>query len=122
MSFYTHNLKILLVDNYHHKIIEDTDLLEEIKSELQDKSITQFQEYNGETKSYDLCWKREPLNPMEHHFMGDLFLVSDYDNDKVYYDHTMMSLTQIETKIKGQRHDNNWTILFHISRRLDYRT
>jgi len=105
MPIFTHNLKVLIF-NKNNDLVEDVNLLREIKSMLQKK-------YTYIIKSYELTvqWELKELNKLQIHFMGDLFTSSKCESDSIMYEHMENTLHDIEKELKM-----NDKIRFHISR------
>jgi hypothetical protein len=104
MEEYTHNLKILLIEN--NNIIEDEDLLNEIKSILS-KNNTNIIEWNGKFEKITIKWDKKDLNEINKLFMGDLFSNPIYDFDRIIQNHTQETISKINCK---------YIIKFYISR------
>jgi hypothetical protein len=101
---YTHNLKILLIDN--NNIIEDKVVLDEIKSILT-KNNTNIIEWNGQLRDFTIKWDKKNLNEINKSFMGDLFSNPIYDFDRIIQNHTQQTISKINCK---------YIIKFYISR------
>ena len=56
---------------------------------------------------YTIEWKRQSLNKIQSHFMGDLFASPIYEIDSIIYNHTKKTIDNIKSK---------YTIRFYISR------
>ena len=102
---YTHNLKILLLDN-NNTIIEDDVFLDEIKNILCQNN-TNLIEFNGELLNIMIKWDKKELNITDKYFMGDLFSNPIYDFDSLILNHTQQIISKINCK---------YTIKFYISR------
>ncbi len=75
MEAYTHNLKIILVDNDNNKnIILDNDFLDEIKRVLCQLNTTKTQ-WNGNNIDITIKWNRKELNNIEKQFVGELYSI-----------------------------------------------
>ena len=48
----------------------------------------------------DIEWKRQPLNKIQNHFMGDLFASPIYETDSIIYNHTKKTINNIKSKYK----------------------
>ena len=99
----SHNLNILIVDKHDNKL-ENQDLLENIYHEITGKQIIKkckLLDSNLDV-NIDVClyWQRMPITKEEQHFMGDLFLLSEY-SDKVLHLATHFLLNQIEHRLKN---------------------
>ena len=102
---YTHNLKILFIDD-NNNIIEDDIFLDEIKNILcQNNSINI--EWNGILQNFTIKWNKQNLNKINTHFMGDLFANPIYNHDSIILNHTQQIISKINSKYK---------IKFYISR------
>ena len=101
---YTHNLKIILLDN--NNIIEDKDTLNEIKNVLS-KNNTHIIKWNGHLQNFTIKWDKKELNDINQILMGDLFSYPIYDSDTIILDHTQETISKINCK---------YTIKFYISR------
>lgn len=102
---FTHNLKILLLDN-NSNIINDDFFLEEIKNILTNNN-THLLNWNGKKNSFSIKWNKINLNQLDRHFMGDLFSHPIYEMDSIILNHTEKTISQINSK---------YIIRFHISR------
>ena len=102
---YTHNLKILLVDN-NNSIIEDKPILNEIKNILS-KNNTHKIEWNGKPQNFIIKWDKKELNEINQILMGDLFSYPIYENDRIILHHTQETISKINCK---------YIIKFYISR------
>ena len=102
---YTHNIKLLILD-HHSKIIEDIDLLNEIKNILCQNN-TNFCNWNGRLKNITIQWFQKELNEIQQHFLGDLFSYPIYEMDSIILEHTEKTIAKINTK---------YIIKFYISR------
>ena len=102
---YTHNLKIVLVDN-DNNIVEDKDILTEIKSILS-KNNTHVIEWNGKFQNFIIKWDKKELNEINQILMGDLFSYPIYEFDKIILEHTQNTISKINCK---------YTIKFYLSR------
>lgn len=102
---YTHNLKIILVDE-NNIIIEDKDVLNEIKSILS-KNHTHKIEWNGRLPDVTIKWDRIILSEISQALMGDLFSYPIYEFDSIILRHTQETISKINCK---------YNIKFYISR------
>lgn len=102
---YTHNIKLLILDN-DYKIIEDTNLLNEIKNMLCQNN-TNVCNWNGRLKNITIQWFKKELNEIQQHFLGDLFSSPIYEMDSIILEHTEKTISKINSK---------YIIKFHISR------
>lgn len=101
---YTHNLKIILLDN--DNIIEDIDTLNEIKSILS-KNNTHEINWNGKFKYFTIKWDKHELSKINQTLMGDLFSNPIYELDRIILQHTQTTISKINCK---------YTVKFYISR------
>ena len=104
---YSHNLKIILIDN-NNNIIEDNVVLDELKSILS-KNNTQKIEWNGKGVNITIKWNKKDLNNINQSLMGDLFSNPIYDFDSIILQHTQETISNINCK---------YIIKFYISRLL----
>ena len=117
---YTHNLSIFIVDSNDNKI-ENAQILQRISQEIDGKYITHPLSFNGGVLQVRLQWKKLRLTRIQRLFMGEFFTYSAYEQDNLNYDHTKATLGQIEDKLKTAYQNNDWHIVFHISRILSNR-
>ena len=101
---YTHNLKIILLDN--NSIIEDKEILNEIKSILS-KNNTHKIKWNGQLQNFTIKWDKIELSEINQTLMGDLFSNPIYDFDSTILRHTQETISKINCK---------YIIKFYISR------
>ena len=101
---YTHNLKIILLNN--NNIIEDKDTLNEIKNILS-KNNTHTIEWNDEPQNFTIKWDKKELSDINQTLMGDLFSHPIYDLDRIILQHTQETISKIKCK---------YIIKFYISR------
>lgn len=101
---YTHNLKIILLDN--NIIIEDKDVLNEIKSILS-KNHTHKIEWGGRLLDVTIKWDKIILSETSQALMGDLFSYPIYEFDSIILRHTQETISKINCK---------YIIKFYISR------
>jgi hypothetical protein len=101
---YTHNLKILLLDNKN--IIEDKVILNEIKSIIS-KNNTHIIKWNGQLQNFTIKWDKKELNDINLILMGDLFSSPIYEFDSIILQHTQETISKINCK---------YIIKFYISR------
>jgi len=101
----THNLKIILLDN-NNKIIEDNEVLNEIKSILSNNH-THVMQWNGQHQNFSIKWTKKELSEINQILMGDLFSNPIYDVDSIILNHTKKTISNIKCK---------YIIKFHISR------
>jgi hypothetical protein len=107
MESYTHNLKIILVDD-NENIVVDNDFLDEIKNTLCQTNTTKIK-WNNKNIDITIKWHRKKLNNIQKQFMGDLCSNSIYNFDSIILNHT----NQIISKINNT---TNYQIKFHISK------
>ena len=107
MEAYTHNLKIILVDN-NKNIILDNEFLDEIKNTLCQLNTKKMQ-WNGKNIDITIKWNRKELNNIEKQFVGDLYSNPAYDNDSIIVNHTKQIISTINNT-------SNYNIKFYISR------
>ena len=101
---YTHNLKIILLDN--NNIIEDKVILNEIKNILS-KNNTHIIQWNGQLQNFTIKWDKKELNEINQILMGDLFSCPIYEFDSIILQHTQETISKINCK---------YIIKFYISR------
>jgi len=101
---YTHNLKIILVNN--NSIIEDKIILNEIKNILY-KNHTHKINWNGQLLDITIKWHKKELNEINQILMGDLFSLPIYQFDSIILHHTQQTIDNINCK---------YIIKFYISR------
>ena len=109
MSGFTHNLKIVIVDS-NNDLVNDPKLIEEIKKKLVQPRIHD-QMFNGKSLQCYNKWERRGLNKVGSYFMGDLFGQPIYEYDSIIYEHTAITVEQIERELNMDH-----KILFYISR------
>ena len=105
MTLYTHNLKIILLDN-NSNIVEDQFFLADIKNILSKSNIHPI-EWNGKMENITIKWDKKKLSEVDKHFMGDLFSIPIYEMDSIILKHTENTISKINSK---------YTIKFYISR------
>ena len=98
MATYTHNLKIILVDN-NNDIIIDNEFLDEIKNALC-KLNSIYILWNNTNLNVMIKWDKKNLNKVDNHFVGDLFLDSMYNNDSIITNHVKNVILCINNKSK----------------------
>ena len=103
---FTHNLKVLIFDK-NNDVVEDENLLREIKEKLQNKRT-----YIIKTLHVAMKWEIKKLNKIQTHFMGDLFTSASYEADSIIYEHMENTLKDIEKELNII----NKKIRFHITR------
>jgi hypothetical protein len=113
MEAYTHNLKIILVDNSGNIILDD-ELLEEIKNTLCQSNTTKVK-WNNKLIDVTIQWHRKELNNIEKQFMGDLFSNPIYNFDSIIVNHTKQIISNINNK-------SNYNIKFYISKLIGDKT
>jgi len=113
----THNLHILIKSTYD-KDINDNYILKKVYEELANIPIRRNILWNDQKIDTLIYWKKEQLNDIERHFMGDLFTTSIH-NDSLQYKLTKIALREIENNIKKTMTNTQWKIIFHISKLLD---
>ena len=106
-KIYTHNLKIILVDESGKIILEDG-FLEEIKDKLC-KINKESEVWDGKEIDIIMKWERKELNNIERELMGDLYINSAYDIDSIIVNHTKGVIGKINNR-------SNYGIKFYISR------
>ena len=119
---YTHNLKLILVDN-EDNIVDENDEKNQSKFELL-KSFF-FQEnthtirWNNTSEKYTIKWDMIILDKLNTQFMGDLFSCPVYNFDSIIIEHTQKTIRNV-SKICG--FGGKYKIKFHISRIAGNRT
>lgn len=103
---YTHNLKIILIDN--NSIIEDKHILNEIKNILSE-NITHKIEWNGQLLDITIKWDKKELSEIDQTLIGDLFSYPIYHVDRIILNHTQKTISHIDCK---------YIIEFYISKML----
>jgi hypothetical protein len=106
---YTHNLKILLLDN-EDNIVDDVDFLNEIKNRLCENNSIML-DWNGKQKNITIKWEQKELSKISKLFMGDLFASPIYEFDSIIFNHTNNIITQIHINSSSK-----YKIKFYISR------
>jgi hypothetical protein len=104
---YTHNLKIILVDD-NNNIIEDKVILNEIKDILS-RNNTHKIEWNNKLLDVTIKWEKKELSEISQILMGDLFSHPIYEYDSIILDHTQKTINKIDCRYK-------YFIRFYISR------
>jgi hypothetical protein len=102
---YTHNLKLLFIDEFGD-IIEDEKYMDEIKT-IFNEPQSHIIEMNIKREVYTIEWKRQSFSKIQSHFMGDLLSSPIYESDSIIYTHTKKTINNIKSKYK---------IHFYISR------
>ena len=102
---YTHNLKIVLLDN-NTNIIEDIEILNEIKNILSQNN-THPLKWNGTRQQFTIKWDKCVLSEINQILMGDLFACPIYEFDSIILHHTQETISKINCK---------YIIKFYISR------
>jgi hypothetical protein len=103
---YTHNIKIILLDDKNSNIIEDEPILNEIKNILS-RNHTHKMEWNGRFQNFTIKWDKIILSDVNKYLMGDLFSFPIYDSDSIVLRHTEETISKIECK---------YIVKFYISR------
>jgi hypothetical protein len=111
-EYYSHNLKILIVDQKNN-VVKNDELLNKIKAKFEEKNVHQ-QTYNF-FYEMECCiiWRRKKLNKLCKHFLGDLFCNTIYEADSIIYRHTEQTIEKIEKEIELQPGQK---IVFYISK------
>lgn len=122
MSKPTHQLNIIIVDEKDN-IVENESLLKTVICELINKPITKVGYFSHQNFEIRIQWEA-PANPsivtlanVQNKFVGVLFNTAFY-SDKVIHETTLLALNEIDTQ-KVRPLNNNWKILFHISKVLE---
>lgn len=102
---YTHNLKIILLDDKNN-IVQDNDILEEIKNKFTEENRHCLM-WNGIPSYFLIRWNKVNLNKVDTHFMGDLFSSPIYEMDSIIMAHTQKTIDLVPTK---------YNVKFYISR------
>ena len=105
--FYTHNLKIILL-NKKDKIIENDTILNKIKDELCLANI-HIIAWNGKEEKILIKWDIKQINEIDKYLMGDLFASPIYEHDSIIDFHTSVTLKKLENQY-------NYKIKYYISR------
>ena len=92
---YTHNLKIILLDN--NIIIEDKSILDKIGNILS-KNNTHKIEWNGQLLDITIKWDKKELSEIDQTLMGDLFSNPIYQFDRIILNHTQKTISHIDCK------------------------
>jgi hypothetical protein len=95
MEIYTHNLKIILVDDKGN-IVENA-YLDEIKNHLCQVNIATLK-WNGNNITFPVLWHKKELNTLEKHFMGDLFTYSTCNHDSLLVKHVENTISKFPNK------------------------
>ena len=120
---FTHILCVKLLDLKTNEVFVDNHLLNIIKEVISSCSQIESLPYNN---SHDIeilfTWRMVewPL-PYKYVIEGDLVTKSEYENDKIIYQHTHKILLGIETFLKTKYagiNDGKWAIIFNISKPL----
>jgi hypothetical protein len=120
---FTHILCIKLLNTTTNELLVDEKLLNIIKDIVSSATQIESLPYNN---SHDIevtfNWRIvEWPKPYLYTIEGDLTTKSEYDNDKIIYDHTSKMLLGIETFLKTKYapiNDGNWSIIFNITKPL----
>ena len=91
---YTHNLKIILIDN--NCIVDDKPVLNEIKNILS-KNHTHKIEWSKNLLDVTIKWDKKELSEINQTLMGDLFSNSIY-SDRIILQHTQETISKINCK------------------------
>jgi hypothetical protein len=110
---YTHNLKILLLDN-EDNIVDDDIFLNEIKNKLCENNSIML-DWNGKPKNITIKWEQKELSEVCKLFMGDLFAYPIYEFDSIIFNHTNDIITQIYIN-NNSSSNSKYKIKFYISR------
>ena len=113
MEVYTHNLKIILLDNTGNIILDDK-FLEEIKNTLCQLNTKKIQ-WNSKNIDVTIKWHRKELNNIEKQFMGDLYSSPIYNFDSMIVNHTKQIISNVNNK-------SNYNIKFYISKLIGDKT
>jgi len=105
---YTHNLKIILLDN-NNNIIENKNILNKIKNILFIVNIYNI-EWNVLILNISIKWDKILLSYLNQELMGDLFSYPIYP-DRIIYNNTKETILKINCK---------YIIKFYISKILCY--
>ena len=111
MQGYTHNLKIILVDN-NGNIVLDNDFINEIKNTLC-KANTLPVQWNGEIIDVSIKWHKINLNHFNSHLFGDFFAFPAFNSEFIIFNHTFNVISNFKK--------HGFTVKFNISKLLvDY--
>lgn len=104
---YTHNLKILLLDN-EENIVEDDIFLNDVKNKLCQNNTIML-DWNGKPKNITIKWEQKELSKVNKLFMGDLFASPIYEFDIIILNHINFIIFSINSNSK-------YKIKFYLSR------
>jgi hypothetical protein len=93
---YTHNLKLLLIDE-NNNIINNEEILNEIKCELVKENKHNLK-WNDQYHNFIIKWDKIMLSDVNKQLMGDLFTRPIYDFDSIILDHTQETIKKLNCK------------------------
>jgi hypothetical protein len=119
---YSHFLTLQIVDSSNN-LIENPELLEEIKRSLTRKAILQkisFDEQQTDlTIDFFVIWERAHWLRPYNHVVSDLATKSHMKTDLMIHDHTNLTIDQIESTMKTQdsdRYGTDWRIVWYLTK------
>ena len=109
---YTHNLKLILVDDKDNIIVDEN--IELIKSCFLQENTHKIL-WNNTIEKYTIKWDMIQLDKLNTQFMGDLFSCPIYNFDSIIVNHTKQIISSINNK-------SNYNIKFYISKLIGDKT
>ena len=122
---YTHIMNVAIWSSEENKIIDNCDLLNELKNAIVGKELIESVPLNNKYDiEMNLKWRiAEWIHPYNKLIGGNLITDAiHYDSDDLIYLHTQRILEGIENQLKdnhfGNMEPNSWKIIFYLSKPL----
>ena len=115
MKQYTHNLHLLLCDN-KNEVVDNDELLNQIKNKLISQDFNHWYISNGESISYTIRWiyiKPTTNETKKNRYLGDLFTNVSFHDDATLYKHIKRTIKLLEMNFIP---DTSFRILFYLTR------
>lgn len=120
---FTHILDIKITHHSDDNIVNNKDLLKEVKKKLVQFSYSQKILWNGKEEEISLSWNKKKWPFPYNKFIGNLVVNSPYNVDSIVQEHTKLTIQDILQSLR-EKHSywSEFDVIFHITKPLSVTT
>jgi len=120
---FTHILDIKITHHSDGNIVNNKDLLKEVKKNLVQFSYSQKISWNGKEEEISLSWKKKKWPFPYNKFIGNLVVNSPYNVDTIVQEHTKMTIQDILQNLREKySYWSNFDVIFNITKPMSVTT
>ena len=120
---FTHILDIKVIHQSDGNIVNNKELLRQVKENLTKINNSQLISWNGKEEEIFVLWKKKKWPFPYNKFIGGLIFNSPYNVDTIVQQHTAMTIEEVVGELRqNYRYWRDFNVVFHITKPMSVTT